>query len=220
MCTARQARRRRRAFAARASVACSAGGSSGTSCDARGRADGSARQSQRGRRALGERAGDQSPATHDLEHDTPAQSRRRGARSRPPIRHRPTAGEQDALARIALREQRYRQHESRRETEQSVEHDKPDITPRGSRCGPLRGVVLDVTLCVRRGRLCHRRPFQLVADGGDGAGRGFAGKRDRAIRRRGRAVDLELDQGLAAQPQAILARAGGGGRVDRGVSRP
>lgn len=82
---------------------------------------GLAREGQRRRRPLGERAADQPPATDELQHDAPAQPDR-GARTRPAGRQRATARLQDTLSWIAPREQRYRQCDRRREAEQGVQH--------------------------------------------------------------------------------------------------
>lgn len=136
------------------------------------RRGGLARQERRRRRTLGERAADQSAATYRAHLHATTQAHRR-AWAHPPGRRRALPREQHALTGIAPREQRYRQRDRRRQTEQSVQHEQRTLLSINGewlglwpQCSPRLPVVPDRLQCAIDSRRGYRRgwlPASLCA---------------------------------------------------------
>lgn len=116
-----------------------------------------ARQEPKRRRAHSQREAHQATTTHSQQHHAATRGHTR-ARTRPPGRLHTTKRKQNTPTRITPRQQRYRQHDSRQQTQDSVEHEYANTTPLLTR--PRRSV-----LHVDRGDARRDDPDRLASCG-------------------------------------------------------
>lgn len=130
----------------------------------------SARRERHGWRAHRQRTAHQAPPAHGHEHHATVRGHT-GARAWPPGSRPAAQRDQDALAGVAPREERYRQREHRQQAEGGVEHHEQTLPDRtcsdaGGAWRLARGGGVSCYLCVSGARWPRRRPPR-------GSGRGY-----------------------------------------------